>query len=78
MKRLFLSMLFVAMSLSASAQLYPRNIVSVRGGLNLSSMSQKIGDARMTDNRNPKVGWHVGVVDEVLLKHDLPLYLDLA
>lgn len=78
MKRLFLSMLFVAMSLSASAQLYPRNIVSVRGGLNLSSMSQKIGDARMTDNRNPKVGWHVGVVDEVLLKHDLPLYLDFG
>ncbi len=78
MKRLFLSMLFVAMSLSASAQLYPRNIVSIRGGLNIASMSQKVGDVRVTENRHPKVGWHVGVIDEVLLKQDLPLYLDFG
>jgi hypothetical protein len=71
-------MLFVAMSLSASAQLYPRNIVSIRGGMNLSSMSQKVGEVRITENRKPKVGWHIGVVDEVLLKHDLPLYLDVG
>lgn len=78
MKRLFLSLMLLLMSLSSLAQLYPRNIVSVRGGLNLSSMLQKVGDVSQTVNRNPKVGWHIGVVDEVLLKHDLPLYLDFG
>ena len=62
-----------------SAQFYPRNIVSLRGGLNISSMSQRSdGQAVGKELRNPKIGWHIGAVDEILLTDDMPLYLDVG
>ena len=61
------------------AQMYPRNIISLRGGLNIASMSQRADGKRVgVDLRNPKVGWHIGAVDEVLLMDDMPLYLDFG
>lgn len=79
MKKLICVASALIFALSASAQLYPKNIISVRGGLNVSSMSQKVDGKQVSkDFRKPKIGWHVGAVDEVLLSSNMPLYIDLG
>ena len=79
MKRLLLIVAVCLFAAEASAQYYPRNIIGVRGGMNISTMSLRVdGTGMLNDIRNPKVGWHVGVVDEILLLKDTPLYLDLG
>ena len=79
MKRLLLIVAVCLFAAEASAQFYPRNIFGVRGGMNISTMSLRVdGTGVLNDIRNPKVGWHVGVVDEILLLKDTPLYLDLG
>ena len=79
MKKFLFAALFCLFSLSELLAFYPRNIVSVRGGVNISSMAHRAnGKPVSLDIRNPKAGWHVGVVDEILLVDDMPLYLDLG
>ena len=80
MKRLLLIVAVCLLgAVEASAQYYPRNIIGVRGGMNISTMSLRADGADgLNDIRQPKVGWHVGVVDEILLVDDMPLYLDVG
>ena len=79
MKRFLLLALACLIGSELEAQIYPRNIVSVRGGLNVASMSMRAdGKYIGREFRNPKIGWHIGAVDEILLLSDTPLYLDLG
>ena len=80
MKRLLLIVAVCLLGvMEASAQYYPRNIIGVRGGMNISTMSLRADGADgLNDIRAPKVGWHIGVVDEILLLKDTPLYLDFG
>ena len=79
MKKFLFAALFCLFSLSELLAFYPRNIVSIRGGVNISSMAHRSnGKPVSLDIRKPKAGWHVGVVDEILLMDDMPLYLDLG
>ena len=80
MKRLLLIVAVCLLGIvEASAQYYPRNIIGVRGGMNISTMSLRAeGESVLKDIRNPKVGWHIGVLDEILLVDNMPLYLDFG
>lgn len=79
MKKLFCTALSLLICTYSFGQLYPRNIVSVRGGVNISSMSQ-VRDGKQVDKglRGPKVGWHFGAIDEILLTSSMPLYIDVG
>ena len=64
------------MGTTVSAQGYPKNIFGIRGGLNVSSMRLKVDGVNISNNRQPKVGWHLGVADQILLTRSIPLYFE--
>lgn len=64
----------------ANAQSYPSNIFGVRGGMNISVMNRAMeidgSKVSLNDDRRPKIGWNIGVVDQILLLDRTPLYLE--
>lgn len=57
----------------ARAQRYEKNILGVRSGLNLAYLH---AEGNTTGNTSPRVGYHIGVSDQILLFAALPLYLE--
>lgn len=59
---------------TVSAQRHEKNILSVRGGMNVSSLTASAeGISSTSDSR---IGYYIGVTDEILLSRRLPLYLE--
>ena len=81
MKKLFLSAFALMLAAASYAGQYPSNIIGVRGGMNISTMNRRValeggGHISLNDDRRAKVGWNVGVVDQILLLDMTPLYLE--
>lgn len=60
---------------AASAQYDKVNIIGIRGGLNASMFTTNL-DAALPSNRQAKLGWFLGVSDQILLSRRLPFYLE--
>ena len=75
MKKTFL--ILTALLLGAgtvSAQRHEKNILSVRGGMNVSSLTASAeGISSTSDSR---IGYYIGISDEILLSRRMPLYLE--
>lgn len=81
MKKLIFSAFAIIFAFGVHAGQYPSNIIGVRGGLNVSTMNRRLaledgGYLSLNDNRRAKVGWNVGIVDQILLLDMTPLYLE--
>ncbi len=81
MKKILMTAFAAMFGLTALAGQYPSNIIGVRTGMNISTMNRCIvgsGGERVSlnDGRRPKVGWNIGVVDQILLLDTSPLYLE--
>ena len=74
MKKLIL-LFFTFVAVSASAQFYDANIIGVRGGFNASMLVADPADIKFVD-RQAKLGWFVGVTDQILLDQRLPFYFE--
>ncbi len=75
MKKIILMLICVTALSAASAQTYKSNILGLRGGLNLSTLSWNEFDDPAIDRR-AKMGWHFGLSDQILLSQTLPFYLE--
>lgn len=53
---------------------YERNIFGVRGGINVSATSVEV--AGVSKDLDSRVGFHVGISDQILLSRHLPLYIE--
>lgn len=74
MKKTILILAAILLATAVSAQNHEKNILGVRAGLNLSSISVSAGGASAsTDSR---AAFHVAVVDQILLCNKLPFYLE--
>lgn len=74
MKKIFVVLSALLLASAASAQNYEKNILGVRAGLNLSSLTFSSGNASIsTDSR---AAYHVMVTDQILLCKKLPFYLE--
>jgi len=83
MKKILITAFAIVSGLVSFAGQYPSNIIGVRAGLNVSTMNRCIIGSdgtriSLNDNRRPKVGWNLGVVDQILLLDAAPLYLEPA
>lgn len=74
MKKTFLILAALLLANAVSAQNYEKNILGVRAGLNLSSLSASSGGVSVsTDSR---AAFHIAVTDQILLCRHLPLYFE--
>lgn len=74
MKKTFLILAAMLLANAVSAQNYEKNILGVRAGLNLSSLTASAGGTSVsTDSR---AAFHVAVTDQILLCRTLPFYLE--
>ena len=74
MKKSLLLVFALLMVSGAFAQRYERNILSVRGGMNIASQTLKEDGVSL--DLDSRVGFHVGVSDQILLTKSMPLYLE--
>lgn len=58
----------------AAAQNHEKNILSVRGGMNVSSLTASAEG--LSESTGSRIGYYIGVTDEILLSRRLPLYLE--
>lgn len=76
MKKTLLCLLAsLALFSTVSAQHYERNIIGIRGGLDMSKISMKVDDGTM-ELAPLRTSFHIGVTDQLLLVRDTPLYLE--
>lgn len=74
MKKILVILSALLLASAVSAQNYEKNILGVRAGLNLSSLTFSSGNASIsTDSR---AAYHVAVTDQILLCKKLPFYLE--
>lgn len=75
MKKILVLIFSVAAALPAAAQNYDANIIGIRGGLNASMLTTNLGNG-LYSYRRAKLGWNVGVSDQILLSRRTPLYFE--
>ena len=76
MKNILALVALLLVSLPLSAQNYQKNILGIRGGLNIAKGVVELGE--ITKDLDNRVGFHLGVSDQILLTSKHPLYLDLG
>lgn len=74
MKKTLLLLTALLLAGAALAQNYEKNILGVRAGLNLSSLS--ISGGGLSISTDSRAAFHVAVVDQILLCNKLPFYLE--
>lgn len=73
-KTILILTLLLAGAHVASAQKHEKNIFSVRGGMNVSSLTASLeGISSSSDSR---IGYYIGISDEILLSDRLPFYFE--
>lgn len=77
MKKLLLVLIAASAVTAVQAQYYKTNIFGVRAGLNASTQSlERTVIPEMNVSRTARLGWRVGVSDQILLNQRLPFYLE--
>lgn len=74
MKKTLLILAALLLANALRAQNYEKNILGVRAGLNLSSLSASAG--RVSASTDSRAAFHVAVTDQILLCRTLPLYFE--
>lgn len=74
MKKLVLTLAVILLASAVLAQNYEKNILGVRAGLNLSSLS--ISGEGLSISTDSRAAFHIAVTDQILLCNKLPLYLE--
>lgn len=74
MKKVLLIVAAILLASAVSAQNYEKNILGVRAGLNLSSLS--LSESGVSLSSDSRASFHVAVVDQILLCNRLPFYLE--
>lgn len=69
---LILASLFAAGSVLA--QEYPKNILGIRAGMNVSNLTLKVDN--LSESADSRVSFHAGFSDQIRLARNLPLYLE--
>lgn len=73
MKKSAFLVIILLLTGSLRAQQYEKNILGVRGGLNLAYIH---AEGNTSGNTSPRAGYHLGVSDQILLCSKLPLYIE--
>lgn len=73
MKNSALLIMMLLLAGGVRAQRYEKNILGVRGGLNLAYIH---AEGNTAGDTAPRAGYHLGVSDQILLWGRLPLYLE--
>lgn len=74
MKKFVLTLATLLVAGSALAQEYPKNILGIRAGMNVSNLRLRLDN--FSESADSRVSFHAGVSDQILLVANLPLYLE--
>lgn len=74
MKKTILILTALLLAVAVSAQKHEKNIFSVRGGMNVASMTVSAGS--VSASSGSRIGYHIGIANEILLGRRLPFYLE--
>lgn len=74
MKKVLLLLTAALLAGAVSAQNYEKNIFSIRGGMNVASMSASYSG--LTESSDSRIGYYIGISDEMLLSERLPFYFE--
>ena len=76
MKKLFTLILLLSLSLGAWAQQFEKNILGIRGGINVAKEIAEVGS--ISQDTDTRIGFHLGITDQILLSDRLPFYLEVG
>lgn len=74
MKKFLLILAAVLLANASSAQKHEKNILGIRAGLNLASLSAS--SEGLTISTNSRAGYFIAISDQILLCDKLPFYLE--
>lgn len=76
MKKILFILSAILLVNAASAQKHEKNILGVRGGMNVSSVTVSLEG--LSETSDSRIGYYIGISDQILLSKRLPFYLDLG